>query len=156
VVSTPYTTIGMVRTIEEVLGIGKLNLNDASADPMADVFDPNQKEWTYDAIPSDLLAGTQLPLPKQSGQKVLHPTHDAAYWAEATKGMDFSVEDRLDPKAFNHILWKGLMGPKPYPEISSGLDLRAKRAELLERYRRSMQEQAAHADSSANGGGGTQ
>jgi len=156
VVSTPYTTIGMVRTIEEVLGIGKLNLNDASADPMADVFDPGQKEWTYDAMPSELLAGTQLPLPKQSGQNVLHPTHDAAYWAEATKGMDFSVEDRLDPKAFNHILWKGLMGAKPYPEISNGLDLRANRAELLERYHRSMQEQAAHAESSANGGGGTQ
>jgi hypothetical protein len=85
----------MVRTIEEILGTEKLNLNDSSARAMADVFDPKQKTWTYTATPSALLAGTQLPLPQQSGRRGLRPTHDAAYWAEATKGMDFSVEDCL-------------------------------------------------------------
>ena len=63
--------------------------------------------------------------------KVPKPTHNAAYWAEVTKGMDFSVEDRIDFNSYNHILWRGLMGDKPYRETPSGLDLRQNRAELL-------------------------
>jgi DNA-binding beta-propeller fold protein YncE len=130
VVSTAYTTISMLRTMEEILGTGKLNLNDASAKAMADVFDIRQKDWTYEAIPSAILASTQLPIPHATGA-VLYPTHDADYWAAATKGMDFSVEDRVDPLAFNHVLWQGIMGDKPYPESSSGEDLSGDRADVL-------------------------
>jgi hypothetical protein len=143
----------MVRTIEEILGTEKLNLNDSSARVMADVFDPKQKTWTYTATPSALLAGTQLPIQQQSGQRVLRPTHDAAYWAEATKGMDFSVEDRLDPQAFNHILWQGLMGTRPYPATASGLDLRTNRDELLAHYRANLQQQSQAGQVTPNGGG---
>jgi hypothetical protein len=135
VVTTPYTTISMLRTIEEILGIGSANLNDSSANPMTDVFDLQQQEWTYKAVPSDLLAGTQLPLPKRTAGPTPRPTHDAAYWAAATMGMDFSVEDRVDPVAFNRVLWKGMMGSRPYPTDSSGVDLRQSREELLQRYR---------------------
>lgn len=136
VVSAPYTTLSMLRTIEEILGIGQLNLNDSSASPMADVFDINQKNWTYTAVPSAMLYNTQLSLPpRQSGRKPPAPTHDSTYWARATKGMDFSVEDRVDPLAFNQILWRGLMGSKPYPEVSNGIDLSAHRESLLERFR---------------------
>jgi YVTN family beta-propeller protein len=134
VVSTPYTTLSMLRTMEEILGIGHMNLNDSSANPMADVFDPGQKQWTYTATLSDLLYRTQLPLPaRQSGGQLPYPTHNAAYWAEATKGMDFSAEDRVDPLAFNRILWAGLMGAKPYPSVPSGEDLRSDRNHLLQR-----------------------
>lgn len=133
VVSTPYTTLSMLRTMEEILGIGNLSLSDSSANAMADVFDTNQKTWTYTAVPSGLLYSTQLPLPpKPSGQQIPRPTHNAAYWAAATKGMDFSGEDRVNPVAFNQILWRGLMGSKPYPSISSGIDLSSNRKELLE------------------------
>jgi len=31
------------------------------------------------------------------------------------KGMDFSDADLVDPAEFNRILWKGMMGNKPYP-----------------------------------------
>jgi hypothetical protein len=48
--------------------------------------------------------------------------------------MDFSVEDRVDPLAFNRILWEGLMGSKPYPSTSSGVDLRENRQQLLDQY----------------------
>ena len=135
IVSTPYTTISMLRTIEEVLGIGSMNLNDSAATPMTAVFDLKQKDWAYKAVASDLLAGTQLPIPKPSGRPAPHPTHDAAYWAAATRGMDFSVEDRVDPRGFNQILWRGMMGSKPYPSNSNGLDLSRNREELLQRYR---------------------
>ena len=47
VVSTAYTTLDFMRTIEEVLGLPPMNLNDALATPMADIFNtvPN-REWT--------------------------------------------------------------------------------------------------------------
>jgi len=136
VVSRPYTTLSMFRTIEDILGVGHQNLNDALARPMADVFDTKQKDWTFKAIPSDLLYGTQLPLPAMAGgHHILYPTHDAAYWAKVTQGMDFSAEDRIDFGRYNHILWEGLMGSKPYPSFRSGLDLRSNRQQLLERYR---------------------
>jgi len=116
VVSTPYTTLSMLRTMEEILGVGNLNLNDASANAMADVFDTSQKTWSYTAVPSAMLYNTQLPLPpRQNGGPIPQPAHDAAYWASATRGMDFRVEDQVDPAKFNQILWRGLMGEKPYP-----------------------------------------
>jgi YVTN family beta-propeller protein len=134
VVSGPYTTISMLRTMEEILGIGSINLNDSSATPMTGVFDLGQKTWTYKAVASDLLAGTQLPVPRRSGMPIPHSTHDAGYWASATRGMDFSVEDRVDPLAFNRILWQGMMGT-PYPTTADGRDLRSNRQHMLEEYR---------------------
>jgi hypothetical protein len=71
------------------------------------------------------------------------PTHDASYWARATKGMDFSSEDRFDFAAYNRILWTGLMGDKAYPAKRSGKDLRQNRKELLERYKRFLSQKPA-------------
>jgi len=53
-----------------------------------------------------------------------HPTHDAAWWAEKTKGMDFSEEDKVNPEVFNRIIWEGLKGGTPYPTIRSGVEIR--------------------------------
>ena len=44
----------------------------------------------------------------------LKPTHDAEYWAEKTRGFDFSGEDRVPKELYNNILWEGLKGtPAP-------------------------------------------
>jgi YVTN family beta-propeller protein len=146
VVSAAYTTLSMLRTIEEILGIGNLSLSDSSAKPMTDVFDMNPKPWTYSAIPPAMLYSTQLPLPARPQGDLPHPTHDAAYWAAATKGMDFSVEDRLDPLVFNQVLWQGLMGSKRYPATSSGFDLRQNREQLLKQYQISREESSQKTD----------
>jgi hypothetical protein len=53
-----------------------------------------------------------------------------------TQGMDFEQEDRVDPLDFNHILWKGMMGNKPYPATPSKVDMRQNRQEMLGRYRK--------------------
>jgi hypothetical protein len=50
------------------------------------------------------------------------PIHDAAYWTAAMKGQDFSKEDRLDTRAFNASLWRGL-GSGPEPAERDGRDL---------------------------------
>ncbi len=49
------------------------------------------------------------------GLIVPRPAHNAKYWARVTKGLDFSDADRVDSALFNRILWKGMMGNKPYP-----------------------------------------
>jgi len=157
VVSTAYNTLSFVRTIEDILGIGHSNLNDSLALPMSDVFDTKQAKWTFTAIPSDYLYSTTLPLPPmQAGHHILYSTHDATYWAKVTEGMDFSVEDHLDAQKYNRIVWKGLMGDKPYPSSPSGLDLRANREELLKRYRANLQQQTERSEKSSaqNAGSG--
>ena len=154
VVSTPYNTINFLRTIEEVLGIPQINaqkglppmmnLNDALARPMADIFNTTPGAWSFSAAPSALLYNTSLPLPPQpAGLIVPKPSHNAQYWAEATKGMNLNDADRVDGAAFNRVLWKGLMGDKPLPAGPTGQDLRQNRAALLARYRESLQPNTA-------------
>ncbi len=135
-VSTEYNTIDFVRTIEEVLGVPQLNLNDMLARPMADIFTTTPDlGWSYTATPSAYLYGTRLPLPpKPPGLLVPRSTHDAKYWAEVTRGMDFSSEDKFDFSDYSRILWKGLKGDTPYPETRNGADLRQNRKELLARH----------------------
>jgi DNA-binding beta-propeller fold protein YncE len=143
VVSTAYNTLNLLRTMEEVLGFGPMNLNDALALPMADIFNSTPAAWTFTATPSTILYCTNLPLPAPA-QPCLNPTPNADYWARVTKGMDFTDADRVDGALFNRILWKGLMGDKPYPAAPTGKDLRQNRAKLLADYRRSLTQEAAH------------
>jgi len=154
VVSTPYNTLNFLRTIEEVLGLPPMNLNDALARPMADIFDttsPTPRPWTFTATPAPRLFSTGLPLfPRPAGLNVPKSTHNAKYWAHATKGMDFSREDNVDSKQYNLILWKGIMGDKPYPLVPSGLDLRQNRAALLPGYRQSQKTPAQERTTGTN------
>ncbi|HTZ71266.1 MAG TPA: bifunctional YncE family protein/alkaline phosphatase family protein, partial [Acetobacteraceae bacterium] len=117
IVSTHYDTVDMVRTIEEILGIDHLSLNDAHQPPMADVFDLNQTSWTYTAVASPLLKKTGL-VPQNASYlpgPAMAPTHDQDWWAQRTKGFDWSQEDRIPADRYNRIQWEGLMGGKPYP-----------------------------------------
>jgi YVTN family beta-propeller protein len=124
VVSARYSTVNMLRTIEDVLGIQPLSLNDAYQRPMSEIFDLKAKTWNYIATPSPLLAHTALPLPRTKIGSVAPLPHDAHYWAQKTRGYDWSQEDRIPAVAYNRILWAGLMGKKPYPSERSGKDLR--------------------------------
>ncbi len=131
-VSRAYNTVDFLRTIEEILGLKPTNLSDALAVPMLDVFEERLHDWTFKAVPSALLANTKLPIPSAAfaGLKPMQPTRDAAYWAAASKGMDFTAEDRIDFAKYNHILWQGMMGDKAYPEKPTGLNLRKNRGQL--------------------------
>jgi DNA-binding beta-propeller fold protein YncE len=134
VVSTAYNTIDFLRTIEEVLGLPPMNLNDALAKPMADVFDTKPSLWNFTATPSAQLYNTQLPLPNKPAVLVVpKPLHDAAWWAAATAATDFESEDSMDFAAYNRITWAGVMGDRPYPAAPTGIDLRQNREELLAR-----------------------
>ena len=133
VVSTRYTTVSLVKTIEEILGTGPIGLNDALASPMSDVFDPNTNSWSYKAIVPNVLRSTQLPLPHDDHAQIEYPRHVAAYWAKIMGGQDFSGPDRLEPASFQRALWRGLKGDEAYPEKPTGADLRVNRPQLLAR-----------------------
>jgi hypothetical protein len=143
-VSTAYNTINFVRTIEEVLGLPPMNLNDAVANPMADIFNTTPNSWSFTAAPSAYLYCTNLasllPTPAQTCPGT---TQTAAYWMHATRKMNFTTEDDFDFAQYNRVLWKGLMGNKPYPSRPNGKDLRQNRAQLLARYQRTLQHRTA-------------
>jgi YVTN family beta-propeller protein len=127
VVSTHYSTVNMLRTIGEVLGLEKLGVHDAGQPPMTDAFDTTQSSWTFNAFPALVLFNSTLPLLNKAHvnlSEIPKPTHDAAWWEARTKQFDFSAEDRVNPDKFNRVIWQGLMGDRPYPAIRPGADLR--------------------------------
>lgn len=152
-VSTHYTTVSMLRTIEEVLGLPPLGVNDGLTTPMADVFDIGQNGiWAYQALAPEILYSTDLQLPprdqvvvaKASTSCLNAPKRDANYWAAASHDQDFSVEDKLNVVAFNRALWTGLRGDAvPYPETRSGRDLRAGREALLAAHQQQLEQECA-------------
>jgi hypothetical protein len=137
-VSGRSSTVNLIRTIEEILGLPARNLHDADVRPMIEIFDPTKKSWAYMAALSPLLLGTQLPIElvqpnvrRADAGRAPKPLHDAAWWAERTKDFDFTDADKNDPAVYNRVLWQGTMGDKPYPAGRSGLDLRRDREALL-------------------------
>jgi hypothetical protein len=126
----------MVRTIEDILGIGYLNLNDAYQRPMTYVFDETQTSWSYTGLISPYLKGTLIgktatelnPSVRYADSKPAKPARSAAWWARATRGFDWSDADKIsaetgDADSYNRIEWEGVKPGVPYPTHRSGLDL---------------------------------
>lgn len=122
VVSARHNTVDMIRTMEDVLGLEPMGLNDGLALPMADVFDIPQASWSYRARLPAILRSTRLPLPAAAGSAAStpRPRRSADWWATTTAGQNFNEEDRLDTVAFNRALWRGLKGGEPYPKTRDG------------------------------------
>jgi DNA-binding beta-propeller fold protein YncE len=129
VVSTNYNTTSMVRTMEDILGVNYLGLNDANARPMSDVFTTTPDLTPYIAIIPGILCAppvdpTLVPECKNlNGREVtaaVKPLHDGVWWAKATQRFNFKRPDLNNPELFNRVLWRGIMGDdKPYPGAGS-------------------------------------
>jgi YVTN family beta-propeller protein len=122
VVSTRYSQVSALRTIEDVLGTQHLNLNTAWQRPMTEVFDVEASgQWSFTARASTVLKTTALArAPGGLGARFaagpdVAPKHDAAYWVKATRGFNFAEADQVPTARFNRLLWAGLMGSTPYP-----------------------------------------
>ena len=104
--STFYTTVSVLRTMEELLGVPPMNNNDAFAPPIAPLFTGAGDQPPYQADYRNRDNGLlyQANSPKAPG-------------AQASSRMDFTHEDRADPRVLNVILWRDVMGNKPLPAM---------------------------------------
>jgi DNA-binding beta-propeller fold protein YncE len=133
VIHTNYNTVNVVRTIEDILGVRPLGMNDANALPMSDAFTTTPDLAPYTAIipgvlcrkPVDPALVPDCRSPAAAKTEAVAELHDGAWWARQTRGFDFHHPDRVDPRRFNHILWRGLKGDTPYPSAAqtrAGMD----------------------------------
>ena len=99
-----YTTVSMLRTMEDLLDIPPMNNNDAFAPPIAPLFAGagDQPPFTADYSNRDNGLIYQM-----------NPAHGDG--AEESNKMDFRHEDRADPQKLNVILWRDAMGAQPLP-----------------------------------------
>jgi hypothetical protein len=94
--STMYTTSGMLRTIELILGIEPMSQYDASATPMYAAFQNDPDLTPYQQLPARI--SLQETNPK------------TAYGAKDSMVMNFKVPDQIPMRRMNEILWKSIRG----------------------------------------------
>ena len=106
---------------------------------MTDAFELHSSgKWAY-AEASTVLQTTQLAtMVSELGAtftpgELVKPQHTAQYWATVTDGFDFSEADHVPTAKFNRILWRGLMGRKPYPDLRSHVALQHVREPAVDR-----------------------
>jgi YVTN family beta-propeller protein len=112
VVSTYYSQINMVRTMENILGIPPMNQFDLAAEPMTDCFTDMPNYGPYEALPNNILLDElNPPLESLKGE--------ALHWAKMSLEQDLDDLDRIDEDTFNQIIWHSVKGyDVPYPVIS--------------------------------------
>jgi hypothetical protein len=104
---TFYTTSGVLRTIELILGLPPMSQFDAAATPMYNAFTgtPNLAAFRH--------LDPRVPLDEKN--------LTTAFGAAQSLGMDFSIEDRAPEALLNEILWRSVRGadvPMPPPRRS--------------------------------------
>jgi YVTN family beta-propeller protein len=106
--STMYTTSGMLRTMELILGIPPMSQYDAAATPMYNSF----------ANRADLTPFKHRPVRYDLSER----NPENAPGAQRSASWDFSKEDTLPDIEFNEIIWKSVKGadsPMPAPVRSA-------------------------------------
>ena len=103
-----YSTAGVVRTIELILGLPAMSAYDASAQPLYDAFTTTPNLAPYAAIAPNV------------DLKAINTR--TAYRAGDSARLDFSHEDRIPDGVLNDIVWHAVRGaqatPPPYGVFS--------------------------------------
>lgn len=106
--STLYTTSGMLRTMELILGLPPMSQYDAAATPMYAAFQVTPVVTPFTALPA------RIALDERNG--------GGAWGAQASLGMNFAEADMTPEYELNEIVWKSVRGassPMP-PPVRSG------------------------------------
>lgn len=112
--STYYTQPSMVRTIEQILGLPPMNIQDAIANTMANCFNDKPDLTPYTALPNRIpLDEMTAPVSSLSG-KTLH-------YAKKSMLPEFDGVDSGDDDLLNRILWFAAKGDTPYPAKFAGI-----------------------------------
>ena len=110
---TFYTQPSMVRTIEQILGLPPMNIQDAIANPMTDCFTNDPDITPYKAIPNNIpIDEMNPPLTSLTG-KALH-------FAKKSMLPEFDGVDSGNDDLLNRILWFAAKGNTPYPAKFAG------------------------------------
>jgi hypothetical protein len=103
----------MVRTIENILGLPPMNIQDAIAYPMTDCFGSEPDLTPYTMVRNNIpLDEMNKPLASLSG-KALH-------FAKKSMLPEFDGVDSGNDDLLNRILWFAAKGSIPYPEKFAG------------------------------------
>jgi len=103
-----YNQPSMIRTIEQILGLPPMNIQDAIATPMFDCFNDIPNFTPYVSLKNQIpLDEMNLPLSVLSGK----PLH----YARLSMEPQFDGIDTGNDQLFNRILWFSTMGNVPYP-----------------------------------------
>jgi hypothetical protein len=93
---TSYTTSGILRTMELILGIAPMSQFDAAATPLWRCFSATPDYTGYTALPSNV-----------------DLTEKNVVWNELSQRsaqFDLSKEDRVPDLEFSEVIWKGIKG----------------------------------------------
>ena len=105
---TLYTQPSMVRTIEQILGLPPMNIQDAIANPMADCFGNTLDKTPYKSVPNNIpIDEMTAPLTSLKG-RTLH-------YAKKSMLPEFEKVDAGNDDLLNRILWFAAKGNAPYP-----------------------------------------
>ncbi|HEV3325534.1 MAG TPA: alkaline phosphatase family protein, partial [Puia sp.] len=107
-IHTNYNQTGMVRTIEQILGIPPMNVVDATALPMWDCFGDHRTDFRYTYVPN------RIPL-NQMNKSLAELKGKAAYYARLSASRVFKDVDGGEDELMNKILWFAVKGEQPYP-----------------------------------------
>ena len=122
-VHTSYTSVNALRTVEDLLGLPPLGMNDANSAPMSDVFTRTPNLQPYVAIiPGSLCAPPVAPSlvpacfkPSTPKTRRVAQRHGGTWWSKQTAGMNFREPDHLDAARYNALLEYGILGRGKLP-----------------------------------------
>lgn len=111
VVSTPYNTTSLVRTIELILGLPPMNQLDATATPMFDCFTNVPDLTPFNAVRNRVPLDQLNPEPKKISDPLLRKD------AYVSARLPLEKPDQCPEDQLNRILWHALKGThQPYPQ----------------------------------------
>jgi len=112
-IHVPYNQPSMVRTIEQILGLPPMNIQDAIASPMFSCFTDHIDTTPYNAL------NNLIPLDEMNPP--LHALNGKAlYYSKKSLSPQFDGIDSGDDDLLNRILWFAAKGNKPYPKRYAG------------------------------------
>ena len=112
---TYYTQPSVVRTIEQVLGLSPMNIQDAIANPMFDCFGKASDKKPYNAVQNNIAIDEMNPPLTSLSGKALH-------YARKSMLPEFDGVDSGNDDLLNRILWFAAKGHTPYPAKYAGAE----------------------------------
>ena len=110
IISTFYNQIGVIHTMEQILGLPPMNQMDASSPLMSDCFTMQPDFTPYTSLPNNIPLDEMNP-----GTTAKTMSREDRYWAMQSLKMDFSKPDQVNDDTLNRIIWHSIKGDAHYP-----------------------------------------